>query len=396
MILSMLFMAFACRSNTFVAPALAEIAREFPDVSMANIQLIMTFGMIGNFPMTIITGFFADKFRPKPLVIAGCALISIGALYPLIWHGDIWFLYISNLMMGIGQGVVLTYNSILIAQLFEDPTRGQLLGWRNSVQQVGSMLMALVAGYSALLGWYNVYLTGFVTLPSLLIVIFLLPNVEKAETRIAEQSGGVVQKKKLSGQSLLVAVFFFLFGVPFAVNIINSAMLLDTKLGLGPEMAGITSAVTGFASIVGGAVYYPFARFVKSNILWIGTAIVVAGLVTQYFCTNFMLFLVGGCFVLLGFVFTFSGAVHAVPRIDAPAQVAFGIGIVMAFQSLGSMLTPYLINPITRAVYGQDSAAGNYFVAIVWGCVVIVIGIVWAITHKKLYTEESFKGQKAS
>jgi MFS family permease len=395
MIMSMLFMAFACRSNTFVAPALAEIAKQFPDVSMANIQLIMTFGMVGNFPMTILTGFFADKFRPKPLVIAGCALISVGALYPLIWHGDIWFLYISNLMMGIGQGVVLTYNSILITQLFEDPTRGQLLGWRNSVQQVGSMLMAFVAGYSALLGWYNVYLTGFVTLPSLLIVIFLLPNMEKAEKKIAEQSGGEIQKKRLSRQSFIVALFFFLFGVPFAVNIINSAMLLDEQLGLGPEMAGITSAVTGFASILGGAVYYPFSKFVKSNILWVGTVIVVAGLVMQYFCTNFFLFLVGGFFVLLGFVFTFSGAIHAVPRIDPPAQVSFGIGIVMAFQSLGSMLTPYLINPITRAVYGHDSASGNYFIAMIWGCVVIVIGIVWAASHKKLYTEESFRKDTA-
>jgi MFS family permease len=391
LVLSMLFMAFAARSNTFVAPALAAIAKQFPNVSMANIQLIMTCGMIGNFPMTLIMGAIADKVRPKPTIILGCMLISIGALFPIVLHSSIFLLYFSNFMMGVGQGIVLTFNSILIAQLFQEPERGRLLGWRGSVQQVGSMIMGLIAGWCALLGWYNIYWTGLVTIPSLLVVIFMLPDVEKAEKTREESSNAadMPRRKGIPIQTWIIAIYIFLFGVPFAVNIINSAMLLDEKLGLGPEMAGVTNAVTGLASILIGIIYKNFANMLKQNLLWFGTAIVTLGLYLQYICNNYPIFLLGGCLVMVGFIFTFTGGIHAFPRMVAANQVSFGIGFFMALQSLGSMLTPYLINPIADSIYGKSSALGNYKVAIVWGCIVIVIGIFWAIGHRKYYKTDA-------
>jgi hypothetical protein len=248
------------------------------------------------------------------------------------------------------------------------------------------MIMALVAGFSALLGWHNVFLTGFVTLPSLIAVIFLLPNVPKAEEKIKQEALGAPGSKKLSIQTVVVSCYIFLFGIPFAVYIINSAMLLSDQLQLGPEVAGVTSAITGIASIVGGIVYNPIARALKSHLLWFGTAIVCAGLALEYFCTNFTMFLIGACLVLFGFVFTFAGAIHSIPIMGVPAnQVAFGISVVMGLQSLASMLTPYVINPIGKALYGAETASNNYKVAMIWALVVTVIGIIWAIVNAKHY-----------
>jgi hypothetical protein len=214
----------------------------------------------------------------------------------------------------------------------------------------------------------------------------MLPDLEKAEE--TRKAADTPKEKGIPLETWIIAIFIFFWGVPFAVNIINSAMLLQAQLNLGPEMAGTTSAITGIIAVLSGFIYKGIAKYINKDLLAFGTVFLVVGLYVQYICTSYWVFLLGGCGVSVGFIFTFTGGIHAIPRLVGPARVAFGVGFYLALQSLGSMLTPYLVNPIAEAFNnGVSSASGNYLVAVIWGLVALVASLIWAFTHSKNYID---------
>jgi MFS family permease len=387
--IAVLLMSFATYSNVMVAPAMAEIAKNFPDVSMANIQLIMTFGMLGYFPMTLITGFIADRIPSKPLGIIGGFLISFGALYPLVLHDHIAFLYVSNLLMGVGQGIIVTLNSIIIAQIFERKDHSKLYGWRGSVQNLASMFISFASGWLASLAWYDVFWTGLLTLPTL-FACFAIPNIKRGAVEGAREAGREVasapaEKKGVPLQCILVSILVFLFAVPYAVKMINYAILMDQQLSLGSTYAGTVLAITGLITVLGGIVYGSFSKIIKYHLFWIGTIILGAGMYVQYVSDTFIPFLIGACMTNFAFAMSFTAGIDAIPKIATPAQLSWSMGIYMAAQSLGSMLTPYLVNPISVMFTGVESAQANYIVAVVWCVITAVFALFWGLSARKYY-----------
>ncbi|MDR2655400.1 MAG: MFS transporter [Oscillospiraceae bacterium] len=386
---AVLSLGFVGMANAFIAPAMATIGAAFPDVSRANIQLIMTFGMIGSFPLTLISGGLAGKFRVKPLVTLGAALIVAGALFPLALNGSIVYLYISSLLMGAGQGITLTLGSTLITQLFEEPERSRIFGINGSSQQAGSMIMMFAAGLFAAARWSNVYLTGLLCVPTLLLVIFCLPMDKKSQTAGPVSQEGAPVSKGWHPASWPVAIFILMFAITFAASMINSAMLLDEQLSQGSAVAGIVSSVSGFASILAGILYKTISEKLKQHILWAGALLLTAGLFFSYIAANVPVYFIGMCCINLGFTFGFVGGMHAMSRVVPPEKVAGAMGLFMGSQTLGSMICPYVINPIAELITGASTARGNYQVAVVWGVLTTVIAIIWGIKNGKHYQEAS-------
>jgi MFS family permease len=397
LVLSVLMMSFCTYANAcIIAPAMSEIAKNFPDVSIANIQLIMTFGMFGYFPMTLITGAIANKVPSKPFAILGGFLVSFGAIYPVFLHNHIALLYVSNFLMGVGQGIIVTLNSILIAHFFENKDHSKMYGWRGAVQNAASMLFSFAAGWLASLAWYNVYWTGVLTLPTLFACL-ALPNVKslgelkKDETSLQEalptaESVTLEGKKGVPLKAIAVAFFIFMFAVPYAVKMMNYAMLMDLKLGLGSTYAGTLLGITGIITVIGGVVYANFANVLKQHILWFGALLLGIGMYIQFIADGFTWFLIGACMTNLAFALAFTGGVDAIPKMVTPLQISASMGVFMAAQSLGSMVTPYLVNPIAIATMGESTAENNYQVSVVWCAATIIYAFAWCFFNKKYYT----------
>jgi Na+/melibiose symporter-like transporter len=63
------------------------------------------------------------------------------------------------------------------------------------------------------------------------------------------------------------------------------------------------------------------------------------------------------------------------------------MGLFMGCQTLGSMICPYVINPIAELITGASTARGNYQVAVVWGLLATVVALVWGIKNRKHYQD---------
>lgn len=384
--IAVLSLAFVGMTNAFIAPVMAAIATAFPEASRTNIQLIMTFGMFGFFPMTLVSGWLAGKFRAKPLVMLGSALIVFGAFFPLIFHNHISYLYFSALLMGMGQGIALTMAGTLITHLFDEPERSRLFGFNGSLQQAGSMIMMFAAGIFAASQWYNVYWTGLFCIPTFILVICFLPWGETLKASVNNQKSNL-KFKGWHPAALPVALFVLLFAIAFATNIINFAMLLDEQLQQGSAMAGIISSIAGFISILAGIIYKNISNKLKHNILWVGALLLTVGLFASYTANYVIVFFVGICCTNLGFTLGFIGGMHAMSRVVPAERVASSMGLFMGCQALGSMVCPYVINPIAELVIGSSTARGNYQIAVVWGLVVVVFAIFWGIKNRNYYLE---------
>jgi predicted MFS family arabinose efflux permease len=166
---------------------------------------------------------------------------------------------------------------------------------------------------------------------------------------------------------------------------INCAMLIDEKLAMGPEFAGLVLSIGGGCSVLGGVLYALCAKGMRQHILWIGAAMLGIGTGMQVITYSFVIFVIGAAIANFAFALVFTGAVDIIPRIVSPKQISICMGVIMAAQALGSMLTPYLINPIAQLVTGVSTGVTNYQVSVVWCVVVVIYAMVWGIANKRHY-----------
>ena len=386
--IAILAIAFVVFGNASISPAMAVIMGAFPDVSMINIQLVMTFGLFGFFPMSMLTGGLMTRFRAKTLSMIGSALLVIGCFIPLIVHSSIWHLYISSLVMGAGGGMMITLSGALVPRYFpDDAVASRLFGLVGAFQNAGSMIMMFAVGFFAATQWYNAYWFGVFMIPTFFLILFLLPKDDRPD-RLAQVVQEQEEKPKSKGwdpRVLPIAIYMLFFSVVFATPIINSAILMEDQLNQGPAMAGFVASVTSIFSIVAGILYKNISDGLKQTMLGFGALFLTLGVVTMFMATNVPVYFIGFSVVSIGFTLGFTGGMHAVAKVVSPEKVPVSMGVFMGCQSLGSMFCPYIVNPIAEAVTGAPSALGNFQVAAVYGVGLVIFAFIWGARNRKYY-----------
>ncbi|MGY3749404.1 hypothetical protein [Vagococcus acidifermentans] len=71
-----------------------------------------------------------------------------------------------------------------------------------------------------------------------------------------------------------------------------------------------------------------------------------------------------------------------ISQIVKPSQISSSMGILMAMQSLGSMISPYVINGLT-GIYTQVSAENAFKTGAIWSLGVAVFGFILGIVNKE-------------
>jgi MFS family permease len=70
-----------------VTPALADIAKAFPDKSLQSIRMIATTPMLLVMASTLVCGQLSRVMRKKTLVLAGMFLYGVGGILPAFFGG---------------------------------------------------------------------------------------------------------------------------------------------------------------------------------------------------------------------------------------------------------------------------------------------------------------------
>jgi MFS transporter, Spinster family, sphingosine-1-phosphate transporter len=92
-----------------------------------------------------LTGWLGDRFRRKPLIIAGAVLWSLATL-TTAWVHDYWTLYFRHAIVGIGEASFSIFAPAVIADFYPEQDRNRILSIFYVAIPVGAALGYLAGG----------------------------------------------------------------------------------------------------------------------------------------------------------------------------------------------------------------------------------------------------------
>jgi predicted MFS family arabinose efflux permease len=113
------------------------------------------------------TGWLGDRFRRKPLIVAGAVLWSLATL-ATYWVHDYWSLYIRHALVGVGEATFGIFAPAVLSDFYPARERNRILSIFYLAIPVGAALGYLIGGQlGARYGWRTPFFVG--AIPGLLI-----------------------------------------------------------------------------------------------------------------------------------------------------------------------------------------------------------------------------------
>jgi MFS family permease len=114
-----------------------------------------------------LTGWLGDRFRRKPLIVAGAVLWSLATLVTF-WVHDYWSLYFRHALVGVGEATFGIFAPAVLSDFFPARDRNRILSIFYLAIPVGAALGYLVGGQlGERYGWRTPFFVG--AIPGLLI-----------------------------------------------------------------------------------------------------------------------------------------------------------------------------------------------------------------------------------
>ncbi|MBP1042254.1 MFS transporter [Vagococcus sp. BWB3-3] len=378
--IAILSQSFIIMGILVASTVLANIAEEFPNASLTGIQLIMTFGMVASFPCSLLAGSLGNKFSKKNISLIGILLMLTGGLLPLVFNQRIIFLYVSSLLIGSGQGLLMTTVSNLTTALFKDEERSQMYGLQASFQNGGSVVLMMVAGIAARVKWSNAYLAFLIVIPVLLVVWLWLPQEQPLEQ---ENEVGNSQEDSRSPYSvLLIGVLICLFCIGYATFSLNISLYLAT-MNLGDSaLAALSMSFSTGAGVIGGMLFPIIFKRMKRFVFVLSCGLTAIGYLSLVLFPNLMTTFLAAILSGIGFSTAVPLGTQAISETATASQMSASMGSFMAFTSIGAAVSPIVINALANVLPTQSNGT-VFFTSSLFLGIVMIFGIVWAIRTSK-------------
>lgn len=337
----------------------------------------ITFFMSGLF--SLIGGWLITRFRLKPIMLAGCAMLGAG----LVLHSQAASenaVYLARFLMGASLGFVGVTPCVILVSNWFRTGRGTALGIALTGTSLGGSLVSLVAApLIANYGWRSALLalTAFVWLILLPAIIFFVRESREdsssahsaaAPTTVATSAEGVTLREALATPlfwafAATAALVFY----PIFVILQQFILYVQTpKIGLSAQTAAFGQSAL-FAISVGGKFLagYLSDKFGAARIMVFFAALMFASSLILLDLTA-----ANALFFLLPFAIGYGGTWVMLQRLAADLFGRREIGKILGLITLievsgaavGGRTTGYLADQAggdyTFAFYGVTIAAG--------------------------------------
>ncbi|MBK8466574.1 MAG: MFS transporter [Chloracidobacterium sp.] len=336
----------------------------------------ITFLMSGVF--SLLGGWLITKFRLKPMMLVGCALLGGGLVVHALAY-DAETVYFARFFMGASLGFIGVAPCVVLVSQWFDEKRGTALGILLTGTSLGGFIIPLVAApMIANYGWRTAMLavSGLVWLVLLPAIIFFVrecesPHVSRGDTHIF-----------VDGKTLTEAIktpLFWVFGLcaalvfyPIFVTSQQFILYLQTpKIGVSAETAAFAQSAL-FAISIGGKF---LAGFLSDKFRTVGVMAACAGLMFASTLVLFYLTANTALFFLLPFALGYGGTFVLLQRLAADffgrREIGKILGLITLIEvtgaAIGGRITGYLADQsggdYTYAFYGVTIAAALAFLA---------------------------------
>ena len=202
-------------SQLLLAPLFPWLKTEF-NVSYAELGFLMTVFFVVSCGVQAASGFVVDKLGPRPVLIAGLALIGVAAFgYAL--STSYWMLAGAAVIGGIGNGVFHPVNYTLLNRKVSAPRLGHAYSFHGITGSLGwalapAMLVPLAFAYSWRVALMAAGVLAFAVLAVVLVngSKLLLPKAQPLHANAAAASSeGALDFMKIPAVWMCFAFFFW-------------------------------------------------------------------------------------------------------------------------------------------------------------------------------------------
>lgn len=143
-----------------ISAVLPAMQKALPNVNETGINLIATIPQAGVIVFLLLSGIFVNAMGIKKTILTGLLIMGFSGIVP-IFSESYWLILISRFIFGAGIGLFNALAITIINLNFTGKEESKLLGFRGSMEGIGSTIASLLVGALVVLGWHAVFAVYF-------------------------------------------------------------------------------------------------------------------------------------------------------------------------------------------------------------------------------------------
>ncbi len=362
-----------------VPTILTELMALFAMDAKAASWLMSIFTLMSIF-VALPTGWLAQKFGAKRMMIVACGIVILGSLIGVA-SGSSAVLIFSRAVEGVALTILTTCGPIVVQKCVKPEKIGSAMGIWGIWGCLGSTIAAVVTptvfetlGFSGLWILFAAIAACAAVLVS--VVIRVPQEAQGQDSAVSESDGFLAEKPRYREMLTRDIVLFFVGFAIFNICLLAILSFVPTILqmqGFDPTLSGLISTAPMLLSVISSPLFGVISDKIGRCKPLLVAAMLVMGPCTMalYTQTGALLWVavaVMGLVGMGGVGMFLSGYMKLLPR---PELASIGMGVMILVQGLGQFLGTFLVQILL------GSTLENWVFA---GTVLMVMGLVGTVS----------------
>jgi MFS family permease len=360
-------------SGAAVAPAIAQIAAAFPDISQTAIKSILTLPAVFIIVFSLIAGRLSSRMPKRSILAAGLLFYLVGGVGGG-FANSFELLLLSRAVLGIGVGLIMPLSTGLIADFFDGEERTKLIGYSTAASNLGGIIATMTAGGLAVLSWrytFGVYGLGLIVL---ILVLLFLPEPETATSASTKRQKLPRVVYAWAGGAFALMIAFYAIPVNLAI------FIRDNNLG-DASTAGLALAVATAWGFVAGLFYGRVKLFLKSFLPVVLFGLLAFGFMLLSQAMSLPQILAATSAIGLGLGWTMPTLFIGATQAGGKGKGVQVMAVVSSMVFLGQFLSPIVLD-YAGEFLGKSSERFTFsMIAFSFGTLLLVTLVRWTVAQ---------------
>lgn len=345
---AVLALAVIIYETSATTPALGEISKAFPDVSVELVKQIAALPNLMLIVFALLPGVLERFISKRTLVFIGMALLLVGALPA--FFGGMTFILFTRVVFGAGLGLLFPLASSIIQYLFEGKERDTMMGLRGAVGAVAGVALTSLGGILASMNWRYCFLELLLVIPMAILVYFKLPEPEIKPAPVVSASAGT-KEKSLAPMTFVISTANVLYNIVMFSFITNVAIvMLNDQIGDAVQAGVVLSTFTVTSFFAGLSYGQVTSRIFKKYTVVMAVILVGLSFVIFLNAKDLTTYILGSAVFGFGFGTYNPEVTIRVMSTVKQSAASTAVGVYIACQGVGQFISPIILAVLTSTL----------------------------------------------